>query len=130
MSKKIKIIILIAVAVLVITVVSIVILINSKGYKDTLVKSDLRSLSEEFYSYYYDENNTGNNAKTYLAQFKDSGLTITLSDLKIFLESRTEKKYDYKNLEKCNIAKTKVKIIPKEPYGKKDFDLEFKLSCE
>ena len=52
MSKKIKIIILIAVAVLVITVVSIVILINSKGYKDTLVKSDLRSLSEEFYSYY------------------------------------------------------------------------------
>ena len=130
MSKKLKIIILIVVAVLVLAVVGIFILINSKGYKEKLISSELRTITEEFYGYYYDDNNQNKKASEYLEQFKDTGLSITLGDLKIFLENRTQKKYDSKKLEKCDVAKTITTMYPQSPYGKKDLKIEFDISCK
>ena len=125
-----KIIIPIAIVVLVLIVAGILTLINSKEYKEKLITSELRTMTEEFYGYYYDENNVDKKATEYLAKFKDTGLGITLGDLKIYLESRTNKKYDSKKLEKCDVANTIVTVFPKSPYGKKDYRIEFKLSCK
>jgi len=130
MSKKLKIIILIVVAVLVLAVVGIFILINSKGYKEKLISSELRTITEEFYGYYYDDQNAESKAKDFVAQFKDTGLSISLGDMKIYLEGRTNKKYDSKRLEKCDLAKTTSIMYPKEPFGKKDLDIKFNLSCK
>lgn len=130
MKKKITIIILVIVAVLVLALVGVLILINSKGYKDKLISSDIRKMTEEFYGYYYDDNNSEKKAKDFVAQFKDSGLSINLGDLKIYLESKTGKKYDSSRIEKCDVSKTKATIYPKEPYGKTDIDIKFDLECK
>lgn len=131
MSKKLIVIISVIVGVLVLALASILVLINTKGYKEKLIQSDLRKMAEEFYSYYYDENNKDKKVKEYLEKYKDSGLGITLGDLKIYLESRNQnKKYDSKRLEKCDVANTIVTVFPESPYGKKNFRLEFKISCK
>lgn len=129
MSKKAKILIIIAVAVLMLLGV-ILVLIKSTFFKENLIKSELRKMTEEFYGYYYDDNNKGKKASEYLKQFKDTGLSITYGDLKIFLENRTQKKYDSKKLEKCDVAKTKMTMYPESPYGKKDLRIEFEISCK
>jgi hypothetical protein len=130
MSKKIKIIILIVVAVLVLAVVGVFILINSKSYKEKLIASELRTMTEEFYGFYYDDQNTDSKAKEFVAQFKDTGLSISLGDMKIYLEGRTNKKYDSKRLEKCDVAKTTSIMYPKSPFGKNDVDIKFEISCK
>lgn len=130
MNKKKLVLICIIIGVLAIFVTGIILLIKTGWFKNKLIERDLRTMTEEFYSYYYDDNNGDKKAKEYVAQFKDSGLSISLGDLKIFLESRTNKKYNYKNLEKCDVSKTKSIITPKKPFGKKDIDLKFELSCE
>ena len=127
MSKKAKILIIIAVAVLMLLGV-ILVLIKSTFFKENLIKSELRKMTEEFYGYYYDDNNKDKKASEYLKQFKDTGLSITYGDLKIFLENRTQKKYDSKKLEKCDVAKTKMTMYPESPYGKKDLRIEFEIS--
>ena len=129
MSKKAKILIIIAVAVLMLLGV-ILVLIKSTVFKESLIKSELRKMTEEFYGYYYDDNNKDKKASEYLKQFKDTGLSITYGDLKIFLENRTQKKYDSKKLEKCDVAKTKMTMYPESPYGKKDLRIEFEISCK
>lgn len=130
MSKKLKIIILIVVAVLVLAVVGIFILINSNGYKEKLITSELRTMTEEFYSYYYEDQNAESKAKDFVAQFKDSGLSVSLKDMKIFLEGRTGKEYNSKRLEKCDIEKTISIMYPEKPFGKKDVSFKFNLSCK
>jgi hypothetical protein len=130
MSKKVKIIILVIVGVLILSVAGILLLINSEGYKEKLIESELRKMAEEFYGYYYDDNNQNKKASEYLEQFKDTGLSITLGDLKIFLENRTQKKYDSKKLEKCDVAKTITTMYPQSPYGKKDLKIKFDISCK
>lgn len=131
MNKKLIVIISVIVGVLVVALASILVLINTKGYREKLIQSDLRKMAEEFYSYYYDENNKDKKVKEYLEKYKDSGLGITLGDLKIYLKSRNKKKkYDSKRLEKCDVANTIVTVFPESPYGKKNFRLEFKISCK
>lgn len=130
MSKKVEIIIAIVVGVLVLLGVSLLILIKTNWFKESLIKSELRKMTEEFYGYYYDDNNKDKKASEYLKQFKDTGLSITYGDLKIFLENRTQKKYDSKKLEKCDVAKTKMTMYPESPYGKKDLRIEFEISCK
>ncbi len=130
MSKRGKITIGIIAGVLILVVASILVLIRSSWYKERLMSSELRKMTEEFYGYYYDDNNQGKKASEYLKQFKDTGLSITLKDLKIFLENRTQKKYDSVRLEKCDIEKTTATMFPESPYGKKDLRIEFNFSCK
>lgn len=130
MSKKAKIIIAIIIGVLIIAVAGILILINSRWFKENLIKKDLRAMTEEFYGYYYDDNSKDKKISEYLEQFKTTGLSITLGDLKVFLENRNNKKYDSKNLEKCDVAKTKMTMYPESPYSKSDLRIEFEINCK
>ena len=130
MSEKLKIIILVIIGVLIGIGVGIIVLINTKGFKEKLINRELRAMTEEFYGYYYDDYSGELSVKENMAKFKDSGLSINLGDLKIYLESRTGKKYNSKRLEKCDVSKTRVIIYPKDPYGKKDIFLKFESSCK
>ena len=131
MSKKVKIIIAVVIGVLILAVAGILLFTKSGVYNEKLAENDLRAMAEEFYGYYYDDNNTEKKAAKFVEQFKETGLSITLGDLKIYLEGRNSgKKYDSKNLEKCDVSKTKVTMYPKSPFGKKDIDMKIDLSCK
>ena len=99
-------------------------------FKDYLIKRDLRKTANTFYSLYYDENNKDNNIKEFLSGFNKSGLTISLKDMQIIIEQKTNGGTLYSTLEKCDIENTKVIIYPKEPYTKNDIDIKFELSCK
>ena len=131
MSKKFKIIIGIVLGVLVLLGVGIIILINTKWYKETLIRSDLRNMVTEFYTLYYNDNNSDNKGKDFMSSHKDSGLNISLKDMKIYLESRnTNKDYNYKRLEKCNPETTTIFMYPKEPFKVDSVDFKFELDCK
>jgi hypothetical protein len=131
MSKKLKIIIGIVLGVLVLLGVGIIILINTKWYKETLIRSDLRKMVTEFYTLYYNDNNSDNKGKEFMSSHKDSGLNISLKDMKIYLESRnTTKDYNYKRLEKCNPETTTIFMYPKEPFEVDSVEFKFELDCK
>lgn len=128
--KKKNVIIVSLVILLAAIIFGIIILVNTNIFNETIVKSDLKKITESFYGYYYDDNNKNNDIKSFLNQFKGTGLSITLGDLEIYLEARTGKKIEYKSLEKCDRANTKVIIYPKEPFNKSAFDLKYELNCK
>lgn len=128
--KKLKIIIIIGIVFLILVISGIIILVNSKVFKETLIKRDLRKMTTEFYSIYYDEHNSNNEIKDLLKNYEKSGFTIKLSDLNIYLTNRTGVTTEYKSLEKCDISNTRVTIKPKKPFNKKDVELKFELSCK
>ena len=132
-KKKVNvkfIIIGIIIAVLIAVVVGIILYFNSDAYKENKIKKDLKVMTEKFYGYYYDDNNKDNNGSKYVKQFSETGLSITLGDLEIYLEGREGTKPSYATLEKCDRAKTNVIMYPKNPYGKTDVELEYKLECK
>lgn len=127
--KKKNIIVIIVIGVLVSITIGILVLINTKTFKETLIKKDLRNMANTFYSYYYDENNSDNNISEYLKKYSKSGLGVPLGDLEVYLESRTKTKTINKKLEKCDRAYTRIIIKPYKPYGKNDYELKFELKC-
>ena len=132
-KKKINvkfIIIGIIVAVLIAAVVGIIMYFNSDAYKTSKIQKDLKGMTEKFYAYYYEDNNKDNNGSKYVKQFSETGLSITLGSLEVYLEGRDGKKPEFKSLEKCDRAKTEVIMYPKKPFGKTDIDLEYKLECK
>lgn len=128
--KKQRRILIIGIVFLVIVILGILVLTRTDMFKDYLIKRDLRKTANTFYSLYYDENNKDNNIKEFLSGFNKSGLTISLKDMQIIIEQKTNGGTLYSTLEKCDIENTKVIIYPKEPYTKNDIDIKFELSCK
>ena len=128
--KKQRRILIIGIVFLVIVILGILVLTRTDMFKDYLIKRDLRNTANTFYSLYYDENNKDSNIKEYLSKYKSSGLTISLKDMQIIIEQKTNGGTLYSTLEKCDIENTKVIIFPKEPYTKNDIDIKFELSCK
>jgi hypothetical protein len=128
--KKKNAIIITLIILLTVIIFGIIMLVNTNIFNETIVKSDLKKLTKSFYGYYYDDNDKDEDIKTFLTQFKGTGLSITLGDLEIYLEARTGKKIKYKSLEKCDRANTKVIIYPKKPFKKSDIDLKYELNCK
>ncbi len=127
--KKNKVIIII-ICVLVVIALGIIFLVNTKKFRGYLAQKDIRKMAGIFYGYYYEENNYDKDIKKYLKDYEKSGLSITLGDLEIYLEARTGNKPNYKSLEKCDRAKSKVVTYPKEPFNKDSYDLKFELICK
>lgn len=128
--KKQRRILIVGIVFLVIVILGILVLTRTDMFKDYLIKRDLRKTANTFYSLYYDENNKDNNIKEFLSGFNKSGLTISLKDMQIIIEQKTNGGTLYSTLEKCDIENTKVIIYPKEPYTKNDIDIKFELSCK
>ena len=126
--KKKSILIICLIVVLLLIVGGIVLV--PKFLKSTNKESVVTKLTEEFYGYYYDENGKSTDIKQFLANYKDSGLKISLGDIEVYLNGKNGKEGDYKALDKCDVDKTYATIYPKEPYGKKDFTVKVELSCK
>ena len=117
------------IVLLLIIIGGILFLVNSKIGREALAKRDIRKLTTTFYEYYYDENNYDNNVKEFLKKYTSSGLNITLGDMEVYIEDKSNGGTKYKSLEKCDRAKSKVIIYPKNPFSKTDYDLKFDLVC-
>ena len=126
MKKKLLIILIV---ILLIVIIGILILVNSSIGKEALAKRDIRKLTKTFYSYYYDENNYNNGVKDFLKKYTGSGLTITLGNMEVYIEEKSNSGTTYKSLEKCDRAKSKIIIYPKDPFNKDDYELKFDLLC-
>ena len=117
------------IAIILFIIAGILILVNSKIGRESLSRRDIRKITKEFYSFYYDENNTDDNVKNYLRKYINTGLTISLGDMEIYIESKSNGGTTYSSLEKCDRANSKITIYPKSPFGKDDYELKFDLVC-
>ena len=114
---------------LLIIILIFILIVNANAEKRAEKK--LNSLAKTFYKYYYEEqsNKKETNAiADYLSQYSDTGLTINLRDLKVYMDNH--KIENYKALSKCDEKKTKVTIYPFSPYGKKDRTIKTTLECK
>lgn len=129
--KKKNIIIIIGITVLVLIIGAILIISGViKLPKSANKEKRLTELTKEFYGYYYDEVSKTNNIKEFLAGYKDSGLKVNLGSIEVYLDGKNGKEGDYAIFDKCDVDKTIVTIIPKEPYDKKSIDIKVDLSCK
>ena len=127
-ENKSKIILLI-----VFIIISIVLMIGS-SFLDNKNKEEelnyrLESLGIVYYEQLYYDSIEGEK-KEYLDMMKDVGININLSSLILnvynedpgfFINNETN--------EKCDYEKSYVVIYPKKPYGKKDYEIDYKLEC-
>lgn len=126
-GNKKRIIAIIAIVLLVIFL-GVILVINANAEKRAQRK--LTSLAKTFYSYYYEEQSDKDDKSkitVFLSKYADTGLTIKLKDMKVYLDNH--KVENYNALSKCDEDKTKVTIYPFSPYGKKDRTIETKLEC-
>lgn len=126
--KKKNIVVVACIIILVLIIGGIIFLpklFNNPGKEDKV-----KSLTKEFYSYYYDEISKTNDVKKFLEKYKDSGLKITLGDIEVYLDGKKGKNGDYSLFEKCDLDKSYATIYPKSPFDKKSIDIKIKLECE
>jgi len=126
--KKKSIVAIIAIVLLVLVIVGILLLtkfINKPNKENELIK-----LTNEFYGYYYTEIAKNNDVEKFLKGYKDSGLRISLGDIEIYLNGKSENELDFSVFDKCDVDKTYSTIFPKSPYGKKDLEVKVNLSCQ
>lgn len=124
-KKKLAIIASILLVLLVIVVVLVVMPKKDNNNEETLEES-LKKLGVEFYEEKY---YTTFEDVTKLANYKDTGLNISLTNLNVTLPISTEIKEKLDD-EKCNLDNTKIRVYPTSPYGAKDYKIEVELACE
>ena len=130
--KKKKIIPIILICVLVLFLgylLYVVLVVNTPENRTNKANDVLDKYGGIFYSHYYDsvESEAKDETKRILSEYKDTGLTISLKDLRIYLD--TYKMEDYSSVEKCNQEQTKITVFPVDPYGKQDFNVRVILEC-
>ena len=112
--------------VVVIIVLSIIFNNNSDKKNTETLEESLNKIGSEFYeTKYY---TTFQDVKQ-LANFKDTGVNISITNLNVIMPISADLK-DRLNEDKCNLDNTKIVIYPKDPYGKKDYSLKVELACE
>lgn len=126
--KKKSIVATIAIVLLVLVIVGILLL--TKVFNKPNKENELIKLTNEFYGYYYTEIAKNNDAEKFLKGYKDSGLKISLGDIEIYLNGKSENELDFSIFDKCDVDKTYSTIFPKSPYGKKDLEVKVNLSCQ
>lgn len=119
--------------IIVIVVALIIIGLSINSYKEkksspTTISQNLETVGQDFYeNYYYSD--MDDEQKTLLAEFKDQGIVINITNL----ETITSLNENLKNnliKKECDFDETKIVIYPEEPYGKKDYNLKIELSCK
>lgn len=124
-NKKILLAVIAAVIVLVIIIVNMV--MNQDSEKKTVSLNDkLNDLGVEFYETKY---HTTLDDKAKLANFKDSGISISVTNVEVLLPLDDETAGLLKD-KNCNLDETKIIIFPKAPYGVKDYSMKVELACE
>ena len=127
-TKKNIIIFSIALVILIIAIIFIIWFTRPKN----VMGRKLKSMGKEFYTeYFYDslkEGRTDKELSEVLEQFKDTGISMNLSNLSQYSDGKFKKEIDsFKN---CDKEKTEVIIYPKKSYRKKDFKIKINFDCK
>jgi len=133
------------IGILILTIIIIFIVIykcsfspqKTKKEYSAVLEENLEIMGKDFYeNYFYPvvaKDLENQELKTYLMNYEDSGLKVTLDILgKYNNQANSEiikKFYNDKTGEKCDSKNTYVYIYPKEPYQVNDYDLKVELSC-
>ena len=146
-NNKRLIILLIVIAVIVAIIVGIVIHNNNNkednkkesSSKITLnifehdIEKNLRSLAIDFYeNFYWPQVTKKGTNKKILENYKKTGIKIDVNNLDSWTSDNDEivaKLVNGQTNEACDREKTKVIIIPEEPYDKDDYRIETIISC-
>lgn len=131
MSKK-KIIIG---AVVVVLVIGIIILICSCNSGEKKLTNNLEKLGKNFYEDYYypSQAKSQKDVKKYMEKFSKNGISINLDNLTKISSLDKDLLNDVKKQtkdKKCDYQKTKITIVPKKSYEKKDYTLKVDLDCK
>ncbi len=124
-NKKKIIIIIAGVVVLIGLVVSLFLIFkkDSKDYQKDL-ETDIKVLVDNFYqNIYYDQMDIET-----LKSFKDEGIKMTLSSLKIVNDNKEDFINGFDDT-KCDEDKTFVYIYPNNDFKKSDYKIEYHLDC-
>ena len=128
-------------ATIIIAICSVLVILNAAASAyfnpKTVVEREISALAEEYYEDYLYANLVGNREGDAIGQelkrYKDYGVSDTYLRQLLLYDSGRRKEasgyFDQKNF-KCDRNKTYVKYYPEEPYGKKDYHFDIKLSCK
>lgn len=100
-----------------------------------LAKSELAKLATDYYeNYYYDRLAAKKNPQKLtevLSHYSEVGLpSVRLRQLLLFDNQRHAKSIQYFTAYQCDTNQTAVKYFPLQPYGKKDYRVEYTYACE
>lgn len=130
------------VIVLVLVIIGIVFGVKScnKGNDEKKLTNNLISIGKTFYEEFYypqmektaeDNKKAGkkpDDVKAYMENLGKTGFKVNLANLSKI--SKVDKKLvESLSKAKCDEEKTSVRITPKSPYGKTDYDIEAELEC-
>lgn len=136
--KKLTLVALIAIIVIIVSLIITINLTNKKGEKFETNENELTELLEHLSSTFYEEffyiqaGKDNKSRKEFVEKYNETGITTTLDNIIKSVAEAEEKISEFKNNvtnEKCDKEQTIAKIIPKEPYGVKDYELEITLKC-
>ena len=120
------------VIVIVLVIIGIVFGVKScnKGNDEKKLTNNLISIGKTFYEefYYPQMESIQDDVKDYMKKFENTGIKVNLANLSKV--SKVDKKLvESLSKAKCDEEKTSVRITPKSPYGKTDYDIEAELEC-
>lgn len=117
-------------------VVLLSLIINTYYEPMKVAERKLAILAKDYYeNYYYDrfvESLQGQDVSEAIEGLNGTGFSyVTLRHLLLFDNARNKdfSKFFENSSIVCDSSNTKMKILPREPYGKKDYDVEYTYSC-
>lgn len=129
---------IVAIVAIIISLIVTINLTNNKNKQEENNENELKELLKELGSKYYEEfyyvlaGKDDKSRKEFISKYNETGITTTLDNISKSVNDIEDKISEFKNSkteETCDKEKTIVKIIPKEPYGVKDYELEVALIC-
>lgn len=126
-KKNIYIIVLCVVVVILATIITLIVVGNKKD-KDNKVEgfdSELKDLGIDFYENTYYANIFDKSSLSLMSE----GINFSLNSINRStpISDSLKNKLDEK---KCDLDKSVIIFIPKDPYGIKDYELKLELVCE
>lgn len=101
---------------------------NNDGNGNSSVDLE-KNLTEAGKNFYETQYYVGLEDPTTLANFKDTGLNISITNLEVILPLDEATKKELTNKE-CDLDETKIIIYPKDPYGVENHEIKVELSCK
>ena len=117
------------VAIILVVLIILLLVINPFKKKVTVnsMSDDIKKYGVDYYTTFYYP--AIEDPKDFLANFTDTGLTISLNSLQV-TNKFDDKLVDSLKKKNCDLDASKVIITPKAPFGKTDYSVTVELSCK
>lgn len=124
-------------AVLLLAILVIGFMTGGAGSQEQKLEKKLAVVGSDFYeNMYFDHivaNKSEDEVKEFFTKYIEIGIKVDLDNLARFDEEKypnlLEEFTNKKTKEACNIRNTKAIILPKAPFGKKDYTINTEIDC-